>query len=98
MTVNQIREELMQVRYYYANKELLDQSMQITGNAEFLEMIKKYNSSILAAEPKLYAVYVYLYLENYTQVALANKWGFAPEYIQRLHSRLLNFFHKQFNC
>ena len=97
MTIDQIRAELMQVRYYYANKELLDKSMQLTGNADFLEIIKKYNSAILAAEPKLYSLYVHLYLENYTQASLANKWTFAPEYIQRLHARLLNFLHKQLN-
>ncbi len=96
MTLNEIRKELQQIKFYYSNKEELDRSMSLTGNAEFMEIVEKYNKAILSAEPKFYCLYAGLYLDCHTQESLGDKWGYTQEHISYMHNGLLKFFQKNF--
>lgn len=97
MTISEIRTELKQVRFFYGNKEMFEKSMKVTGNAEFLSIVDKYNQAITHADPQTYSLYAGLYLENNTQESLAKTWGYTPEHVQYLHRGLLRFFQQQFN-
>lgn len=97
MTKQQVREDLMQIRYYYVNKDLMDRNMRKTGNVKFLEIVNKYNDAICHATPRNYSMYASLYIENGTQIGLAVEWGYTPEHIQYLHQGLISFFVKYFN-
>lgn len=97
MTIKEIRNELRQVRYYYSNKKEMDRVLNIVENKTIGELIGKYSNAISHAEPKLYFVYCYLYVEGHTQVDLSDKWGYTPEYVYRLNDKLLRFLQKQLN-
>lgn len=49
------------------------------------------------APPRLYDLYVSLYLQNNTQESLSDKLGYTFETISRLHSKLLRFLKEQFD-
>ena len=91
VTLNAIREDLNNIRYYYARKKLFDEAFQSTGMNEIVEIVNKYNEYIKSAPPKLYDLYVSLYLKNHTQESLSDELGYTQEYIQMLNKRLLKF-------
>lgn len=96
MTLNEIRTDLVQIRYYYANKEVLEKAVSNTGDPLFMARIEKYNEAIRHAQPREYCLYVNLYMENNTQESLAVKWGYSTDNIQHLNNKLLRFFQKYF--
>ncbi len=91
VTLNAIREDLKNIRYYYARKELFESAKGIVGCSAIKEIIDRYNRIICEAPPKLYDVYVSLYINNNTQEALSIAWNYTPEYIQILNKKLLKF-------
>lgn len=93
--LNQIREDLKDIRYYHSRKELLDKAIQLSGKSEILRKIDIYNNAMLYAPPKLLDVYYSLYFQNHTQESLAAELGFTIDYIFKLHKQLLKFLQKQ---
>ena len=91
VALSKIREDLKNIRYYYARKKLFDEAFQSTGMNEIMETVSKYNDLIKTAPPKLYDLYVSLYLRNHTQESLSDELGYTPEYIQMLNKKLLKF-------
>lgn len=95
MTPSVIREDLKNIRYYYSREALFDKVIDKVGKNMILEKIKKYNSAICSASPKLYDLYVSLYLQNNTQDSLSEKMGYSIEHISRLNSQLIKFFEEK---
>lgn len=96
MSINEIREDLKNIRYYYGRKKLFDEASADVGTNAVLEKIDTYNSAVRNAPPKLYDLYVSLYLNNQTQESLSDHLGYAVEYVSRLNSQLVRFFLKEF--
>ena len=44
--LNQIREDLKNIRYYFSRKALLDKAIQCSGKNELLKKIDKYNTAM----------------------------------------------------
>lgn len=88
-TLKQIREDLKGVRHYYSRKNEFDTGLRLVGNNVIFDMVQKYNAAVRSAPPKLYDVYVSLYVRNLTQEALAIELGFSPEYVWVLNNKLL---------
>lgn len=95
ITLTTIRNDLKDIRYYYARKQMFDEAMECTGKTEIVEKAQKYNDLIKKAPPRLYDLYVSLYLQNNTQETLADKLSYTPEYIQILNKKLLKFLQSQ---
>lgn len=91
IALSKIREDLKNIRYYYARKKLFDEAFQSTGMNEIVETVNQYNELIKSAPPKLYDLYVSLYLKNHTQESLSDELGYTQEYIQMLNKKLLKF-------
>lgn len=91
MTLATIREDLKDIRYYYMRKEVFDKAFSTTGENIIVKKVQAYNSAIKDASPKLYDLYVSLYIECHTQESLSDKLGYTPEYIQMLNKKLLKF-------
>lgn len=96
VTVDQIRRDLKNIRYYYARREVFENSEAEIGGMAFLPIIRKYNQAIREAPPRLYDLYVSLYLLNNTQRELADKMGLTPEHVQVLHRGLIHYFQEHF--
>ena len=91
LTLATIRNDLKDIRYYYSRKKMFDEAAACTGVNDVLAKTKKYNDAVVKASPKLYDLYVSLYIKNHTQESLSNELGYTPEYIQMLNKQLLKF-------
>lgn len=90
-TFSIIREDLKNIRYYYSRQKQMSSSAKIIGESTILKTIETYNAAICQAPPKLYELYVCMYVENKTQEAAAEEFGYAREHITRLNKQLLRF-------
>lgn len=98
MELSVIKEDLKDIRYYYSRKELFEKAATYSvGKNTILEKIDKYNNAICFAPPRLYDLYISLYLQNHTQESLSEKLGYTFEYVSRLNTQLVKFFQKQLN-
>ena len=91
LSLTTIREDLKDIRYYYMRKKMFEQAFESTGVNDIVMKVEKYNGVIRSATPKIYDLYVSLYINNHTQESLSNAMGFTPEYIQQLNKKLLKF-------
>lgn len=96
MTIKTIRDDLKNIRYYYSRKDIFDQATSAIGKNAILKTIALYNEAICLATPRLYDLYVSLYLQNNTQESLSNKLGYSIEHISRLNKQLVEFFQQYF--
>lgn len=94
ITTNNIREDLRNIRYYYSRKNNFEQAESTVGKLSILDIIEKYNKIVCKAPPRLYDLYVSLYLENNTQESLADKIKYTPEYLSRLNRKLIKFIYE----
>lgn len=92
MKAELIRNELKEIRYYYSHKEMFDKAAVEVGTITVAGKIKKYNEAIRHAPPRLYEIYVSLYINNNTFESLAEKINFSYDYIQKLNRKLVKFF------
>lgn len=67
LTLNKIREDLKEIRYYYSRKALFDENSRCVAPNAILNKARKYNEAVKTAKPILYDVYICLYVKNYTQ-------------------------------
>lgn len=95
LTLDKIREDLKEIRYYYSRKELFDEHSGCIAPSAILEKVRKYNDAVKNAEAKLYDVYVCLYVKNYTQEGMGNELGYTLQHINALNKRLLLFLQKE---
>ena len=91
ISVQKVRDDLKEVRYYYARKELFDEAFAKIGKNKVLSKVERYNQAVASAPPVLYDIYINLYVRNYTQEALSIEMNYTPEYIQMLNKRLVLF-------
>ncbi len=92
ISLAQIRDELKDVRYYYQRKEVFESNAKTVGPSSIKRKADKYNALIVEAPPRLYDVYIGLYVQGSTQEGYSWEIGYSPKYIQKLHSELLKFF------
>lgn len=88
-SLSKVREELRDIRYYYAHKEMFDESVKMTGAHELIRKAERYNAAMCTAPPRLYEVYVGLYVYGNTQESLSETLCYSPEHIQRQHKKIL---------
>lgn len=94
LSLTTIREELKDIRYYCSRKDIFEKATFVVGKNAILEKIAKYNEAICNAPPRLYDIYVSLYLQNNTQESLSERLGYTFEYISKLNTKLVKFFQK----
>ena len=97
ITLNDIRKDLKEIKYYYSRKKLFDEAFESTGANVIIDKVKMYNDIATTATPKLYDLYVSLYIKNHTQDSLSVEMGYTPEYMQMLNKELLKFIQKKLN-
>ena len=97
LSLAEIREDLKDIKYYYSRKEVFEKVSDKVGKNSIIEKITKYNNVVCKASPRLYDIYVSLYLENHTQETLSDKLGYSFEYVSKLNCQLVRFFQKEFD-
>jgi len=88
ITLDEIREDLKQIRFYYAHKDLFTNDFKENS---VIEKVRKYNQVVNTAPARLLALYISLYANNATQEAVAHDMGYSTRYIQMQHKKLLEY-------
>ena len=60
-------------------------------------MVAIYNKVIRRGSIRFYDLYVSLYINNNTQVVVAEDWGKTSDYIRQQNKKLCDFFVKELN-
>lgn len=94
METAKIREDLKDIRYYYSRKAMFEKASASVGENNIATKLEKYNEVVRSAPPRLYDLYISLYLDNNTQESLSDKLGYSVEYISKLNGQLIRFFQK----
>ena len=97
ITKEMIRKELEEVRYYYSRKKLFDKATDSVGKNDIIGVVEKYNRAICEAKPRLYEVYISVYIDGYTYEAAAADLGYSPSYIYKTNRKVLEFLYQYFN-
>jgi len=97
MTLNDIRKDLREIRYYYSMKDVFSKGAEVTHPKVLTDKVNKYNRAIALASPRLYALYVELYVENNTQLSLGLKWGCSEKTIRYHNKNLCVYFKNYFD-
>ena len=95
MTIEEVKEDLKDVRYYYNRKAAFGEAEQVVGVNSIVDKVKMYNEAARNAPPRLYDVYNGLYVNNFTQEGLAFEMGYSSVYIQKLNKDLLAYLLKE---
>ena len=96
-TVEIVREELSDIRHYYANIKDFERVSAVIGKPYTLEMVERYNQIVRKAPIKLFNLYVCLYMDNNSQETVSIDWGYSVGYIKVLNKKLYDFFIEEFN-
>ena len=64
MTIEQIRRELQDIRYYYSRKAIFDRASDCVAKNAAVALARKYNEAVRTAPPKLYDLYISLYTDR----------------------------------
>ena len=90
-TLEEIREDLKNIRYYYARKEYYKNVISVNNIPikDWKANINLYVNASKKAPRRLKDAFEGLYLGNNTQKQLASQWEVTEKYIQILNKRLI---------
>ena len=91
LPLSKIRADLKEIRYYYERKEVFDTAIGGGCFNDVLNKVRRYSHAVQSAPPRLYDLYVLLYVKCLTQEAAAEELGYECEHIRRLNKQLLIF-------
>lgn len=97
ITAKEIRDDLKEIKYYYARKDQIDKASANMGRNSIYDKVEKYNKAICKAPLRMFDLYVGLYQENNTLESLADSICYSFEYVAKLNQKLVKFFEKVLN-
>ena len=97
MTITELKEELQEVKYYYGHKAMFDRALSTVSKNKVLEKVARYNDLVQDAPAQLFGLYVAIYTENNTQLAVALDWGLSEGYIKNLNRKLCEYLLEKIN-
>lgn len=96
-SITEIREDLKDIRYYYAHKDVFDRACRNNVSSAVIQKAERYNRIIEKAPPILFDLYVSLYMQNNTQAAFAYDRDYSINYIKDLNNKLCLFLQRTMN-
>ena len=94
MKLNDIRQELNQVKCYFRHKEEYDAYFEKGEMLYMRDLVQKYEREILKAPVNLYRVYIAIYHEGLTGEKAAEELDVTVRSIYRLNVQIFQFFQK----
>lgn len=91
MTIEQVRKDLADIRYYYSMETVFKKSSSLIVPKLFMEKVEKYSKAMSMSNPRLFTVYVALYVQNNSQQTVADDWCRSREYVRQLNKDLCEF-------
>lgn len=96
LTRDQIRDDLTEIQVYYRKKEEFDSAPREIRAEKLYETLERYHSVMRRAPAKMYLLYLGLYVQDRTQSALADDWGYTREYIKEWNQEIIEYLEKSF--
>ena len=97
ITMETIKRDLEDIRYYHSRQEMFDKAFDSVGKNSILETLARYNKVICFAPPKIYEMYVYIYIKCCTQEVAAEELCYSVNYVYKLNKKILEFFYDNMN-
>ena len=97
ITVDEVRNELKEIRYYYSHKDSIDNASKIIGENILMKRVKLYAEVIMSAPAKLYELFYSLYVFGHTQQSLADQMCYTREYVRLANCDLIKFLTNELN-
>lgn len=97
VTMQAIREDLKEIRYYYSKQKLFDSASKCVVESSVLEKVNRYNQAVKNAPARLYDLYISVYTQNNTLFAMTYEWDYCYDYIKQLNKQLCEFLLHYFN-
>lgn len=88
MNLSEIMEDLKDIRYYYAHKDVFESAARENVYNDVVRKVRKYTALVEKAPPILFDLYVSLYMLNNTQAAFAYDRDYTTNYIKELNNKL----------
>ncbi len=95
MTIREIKSDLREIQYYYAHEKEFEKADKIVGQNRITEKVARYNAAVRNAPPRLYDVYLSLYIYYNTQIVAADDMDCSVAHIKRLNRQLCEFFMRE---
>lgn len=95
MTLQEVKSDLKQIRYYYTHEKEFVGATRIIGGSGILEKIEKYNTVIRKAPSQLYYTYLSLYVRFNSQMVAAEDMDCSLGHVKRLNRELCEFFQRE---
>lgn len=90
LSIQQIRADLKEIRYYYSKQKEFDGFSALLKNTIF-QKVQVYNAAISKAPIRLFELYVVLYMQNNSLAALAYDWDLSNDYVKDLNRQLCQY-------
>ena len=94
MKLNDIRQELNQVKNYFCHKQEYDGYFAKGEMLYMRDLVQKYEKEILKAPINLYKVYIAIYHDGLTGENAAERLDVTVRSIYRLNVKIFQFFQK----
>ena len=91
ITKDEIRTTLSDIRFYYANIKSFQNALKYVGENRIVKTAEKFNKAIENAPPKLYELYIRLYVNNGTMASVAVELNYSIGYINKLNNSLVKY-------
>lgn len=70
---------------------MFDRALSTVSKNKVLEKVARYNDLVQDAPAQLFGLYVAIYTENNTQLAVVLDWGLSEGYIKNLNRKLCEY-------
>ena len=94
---DEIRTTLSDIRFYYANIRSFQNASRYIGENRIVKTAENFNKAIENAPPKLYELYIRLYVNNGTMASVATELNYSIGYINKLNNSLVKYLYNFFN-
>ena len=91
MTINEVKADLEEIKYYYSRQKDIDVACQTVGKSIILDKVAKYNDAMKNATVQLFDIYIGLYVQGSTQENLAYDMGFSLDYIRYKKNEMFEY-------
>lgn len=95
-TIQEIRNDLKEIRTYYLFKNRIAKGMEMVGDNAVVQLLDKYNTAIRSARANLYTVYICIYVNGLSHEDAACELNYSTQHVERLVKQMLVFFQKAF--
>ncbi len=97
ITVNMIKKDLEDIRYYYSRKDTFESAFDFVGKNDAAEKVDRYNRAICSAPLKLYDIYIAVYVKCCTYETAAEELGFSVNYVYKCNRRIVSYLYEALN-